>query len=204
MPAKKTTKKKSAPSKPPSKSSSKAAKKPASKAKSAAKGRKSSSKPASRRSFLAELDREMSGPKRAAKRAHKPLPREEGPAHDFAVEAARLLRDDKCEDVVLLDVRGHSEVTSFVIIGSGTSERQMRSILHHVEDLGAKRGFQAFRSNADDRASWVLVDFIEIVVHLFEPNTRAHYDLETIWPEAARIQWERPDQLERDRAGLHV
>jgi ribosome-associated protein len=160
--------------------------------------------PASRRSFLAQLDREMAGPKRPAKGTLHPRSLEKGPTYDFAVEASRLLRDDKCEDVVLLDVRGHSMVTDFVIIGSGTSERQMRSILQHVEDLGATRGFQAFRSNADDRASWVLVDFVDVVVHLFEPNTRAHYDLETLWPDAGRIQWERPDQLERDRAGLHV
>ena len=104
----------------------------------------------------------------------------------------------------MLDVRGMSQITDYVIIGSGTSERQMRSILNHVEDLGATRGFQAFRSNTDDRASWVLVDFVDVVVHLFEPNTRAHYDLETLWPDARKIQWERADQLERDRAGLHV
>jgi ribosome-associated protein len=169
---------------------------------------RSSPEAAKKRSFLAALDREMAGSaskklSKAARRA-KAVPANEGPAFEFAVEAARLLRDDKCEDVVMLDVRGMSQITDYVIIGSGTSERQMRSILNHVEDLGATRGFQAFRSNTDDRASWVLVDFVDVVVHLFEPNTRAHYDLETLWPDARKVQWERADQLERDRAGLHV
>lgn len=129
---------------------------------------------------------------------------DDGPAREFAIEAAQLVRDDKCEDVVLLDVRGMSQITDYIVIGSGTSERQMRSILQHVEEIGAARGFQAFRTNTDDRASWVLVDFVDVVVHLFEPNTRAHYDLETLWPDAKRVRWERADQLERDRAGIHA
>jgi len=121
----------------------------------------------------------------------------------FAIEAARLLRDDKCEDVVVLDVNGHSQVTDYLIIGSGTSERQMRSVLQHVDELGAKHGFNAFRSHTDERSTWLLLDFVDVVVHLFEPNIRAHYDLESLWSDAKRIEWERPDQLKRDRAGLN-
>lgn len=141
-------------------------------------------------------------PKAPKVRRGRPTP--EGKSYEFALDAARLIRDDKCEDVVLLDVRGMSQITDYVVIGSGTSERQMRSILHHVEELGAKQGFQAYRQNVDDRASWVLADFVDVVVHLFEPNTRAHYDLDNLWPDAKRLPWERPDQLERDRAGLHA
>jgi ribosome-associated protein len=113
-------------------------------------------------------------------------------AREFAVEAARLLGDDKCTDIVLLDVRGVSQVTDFIVIGSGTSERQMRSVLTHVEDAGAARGFRAFRTSTDERAAWLLADFVDVVVHLFEPNTRAHYDLEMLWGDAPRLKWERP------------
>src|SRR4029077_13210251 len=93
----------------------------------------------------------------------------------FAIEAARLLADDKCEDVVLLDVRGVSQVTDFIVIGSGTSERQMRSVLTNVQRMGEERGFSAFRSSSDERSTWLLADFVDVVVHVFEPNTRAHY-----------------------------
>jgi ribosome-associated protein len=123
---------------------------------------------------------------------------------EFAIEAARLVRDDKCEDVVLMDVRELSQVTDFIIIGSGTSDRQMHSVLRHVEELGKGRKMPAFRSNADDRSTWLLLDFVDVVVHLFEPNTRAHYDLEMLWGDAPRLEWERPDQLKRDRAGLNA
>ncbi len=122
----------------------------------------------------------------------------------FAIEAARLVRDDKCEDVTLLDVRELSQVTDYIIVASGSSDRQMHSVLRHVEELGKGRNMPSFRSNADDRSTWLLIDFVDVVVHLFEPNTRAHYDLEMLWGDAPRIQWERPDQLPRDRAGLNA
>jgi ribosome-associated protein len=119
----------------------------------------------------------------------------------FAIEAARMLADDKCEDVTLLDVRQVSQVTDFIVIGSGTSERQMRSVLSHVEDLGQERKFGVFRSSADERSTWLLADFVDVVVHVFEPNTRAHYDLEMLWGDAERLTWEREGQP-RNRAGL--
>lgn len=120
----------------------------------------------------------------------------------FAIDAARLAHDDKCTDVVLMDVRGLSQVTDYIIVGSGSSERQMRSVLDHIQDLGATRGFNVFRTNKDERALWLLADFVHVVVHLFEPATRSHYDLEMLWGDAPRVEWERPDQMNRDRAGL--
>ncbi|MEC8818576.1 MAG: RsfS/YbeB/iojap family protein, partial [Planctomycetota bacterium] len=64
---------------------------------------------------------------------------------EFAIEAARTLRDDKCEDVMLLDVRGMSQVCDYVLIASGTSERQMKTAAQSVEDLGKERGTPHFK-----------------------------------------------------------
>jgi ribosome-associated protein len=135
----------------------------------------------------------------------KPLPftrTDPAVARAFAIDVARMLFDDKCTDIVLLDVTGMSQVTDFIIIGTGTSDRQMRSVLMHVEDLGSTRGMRTFHSSTDDRATWLLADFVDVVVHLFEPATRTHYDLEMLWGDAPRIPWERPDQIKRDMAGL--
>ena len=110
----------------------------------------------------------------------------------FAVEIARLAHDDKCEDVLLLDVRGLSQITDYLVIASGTSERQMRSVLDHLKELGDATGHVAFRTNADQGGTWLLTDFVDVVVHVFEPNTRAHYDLEMLWGDAPRIDWRRP------------
>jgi ribosome-associated protein len=123
---------------------------------------------------------------------------------DFAIEAARMMHDDKCTDVVLIDVRGRSPMADFIVIGSGTSDRQMKSVLMHLEELGTRLKFPTRRVNQDDRATWLLADFFDVVAHLFEPNTRAHYDLEMLWGDAPRMAWERPDQMNRDRAGLNA
>ncbi len=115
----------------------------------------------------------------------------EAEAHGFAVEAARLLADTKCEDVVVFDVRGLSHVTDFVVIGTGTSDRQMKSVAEDVEELGASQGFDRYGQERDDSTTWVVADFVEVVVHLFEPNTRAHYDLEMMWGDAPQVHWRR-------------
>jgi len=122
----------------------------------------------------------------------------------FAVDVARLAGDDKCENVLLMDVRTLSQVTDYIVIATGTSERQMRSILKHVADLGADRGFPVFRSSEDEHSTWLLADFVDVVVHLFDANTRAHYDLEMLWGDAPRLEWHRPEGASRNRAGLRI
>jgi ribosome-associated protein len=112
-------------------------------------------------------------------------------AREFAIGAARVLGDGKCGDIVVLDVGEKSSVTDYLVIASGTSDRQMRSVLHHVEELGVETGYTVLRTSTDDRATWLLADFVNVVVHLFEPNTRAHYDLEMMWGDAKRVTWAR-------------
>jgi ribosome-associated protein len=208
-PAKKKSK---SPVKSPIKSSAKSA--PKSAAKSAAKPSKKA--PAKRGSTKrpkpkATTKPVVRGTKKTAAApaapAATPKPKTHVPASKaeaFAIEAARLLHDDKCTDIVLLDVRGRNPMTDYLVIGSGTSDRQMRSTLHDVEEVGAKIGYAAVRSTSDDRATWLLADFMNVIVHLFEPNTRAHYDIEMMWGDAPRIPWERPGSAARDRAGLNA
>ncbi len=124
-------------------------------------------------------------------------------ARQLAIDAARLLADDKCEDVLVLDVTQISQITDFIVIGTGTSDRQMKSVLDHVRDMAKDADYELFRSSTDDNAVWLLADFVDMIVHLFEPNARAHYDLETLWNEASRVHWQRPgEQTSRDHAGL--
>ena len=118
----------------------------------------------------------------------------------FAIECAKLLRDDKCSHVVVLDVSNLSEVTDYVLIASGTSDRQMNSTLDDLIELGEANKRTAFRTSKDDRSTWLLTDFVDVVVHLFEPNTRAYYDLEMLWGDAPKVAWRGPGaDAESDR-----
>ena len=109
---------------------------------------------------------------------------------DFAIESARLLADRHCEAVRLLDVRGLSQVCDYVLLGSGTSDRQMKSLADELSDLGRDHDHAVFRTDLDDRVTWVVVDFVGVVIHLFEPDQRTHYDLEGLWSDAQIVPWQ--------------
>jgi ribosome-associated protein len=111
-------------------------------------------------------------------------------ARKFAIEAARLLNDRHCEDIRLMDVRGVSQVCDYVLIGSGTSDRQMKSVAHELEELGSESSNQVYRSNRDEGGTWIVIDFVDVVAHLFEPNQRAYYDIESLWSDAETIDWQ--------------
>jgi ribosome-associated protein len=122
----------------------------------------------------------------------KPATRKSTPsakARSFAVDAAALMAELKCSDVIVIDLEGRSEVCDFVVIGSGTSQRQMRSVGEAIDKMGKERGSPVWRSDADSGASWIVFDFVDVVVHLFEPGQRAFYDLEGIWSDAERVAW---------------
>jgi ribosome-associated protein len=109
-------------------------------------------------------------------------------ARNFARQAARSLLDDRCEDVIILDVADLTTVTACIVIGSGTSDRQMQSALKNLNTTAKQFGTRALHISADDNSTWLLADFVDVVVHLFEPNARAHYDLDMLWNEAPRLE----------------
>jgi ribosome-associated protein len=112
----------------------------------------------------------------------------------FAVDAARLLGDHHCEDVLILDVRGASDLTDYIIIASGTSDRQILAVSGHVEQEATTHGMARYGREIDAPATWLVLDFVDVIVHLFEPQTRAHYDLEMLWGDAPKVEWQRGEE----------
>lgn len=109
---------------------------------------------------------------------------------DYALRAARLMDTLHCTDVVALDVRGISQVTDVFVIGSGTSNRQMKSVADDLEELAEDMGMEVFRRHIDAQVTWIVIDLVHVVVHLFEPSVRAYYDLEMLWGDAERLDWQ--------------
>lgn len=110
-------------------------------------------------------------------------------ARQFAVESARTAHELKCEEVVVMDLRGLSGVTDFFVIATGTSDRQLRSVAERIEEYGHRVGSRVFGRAGYDLGQWVLLDFVDVVVHLFDPERRAYYDLELLWGDAPKIDW---------------
>ena len=113
-------------------------------------------------------------------------------AKAFAKEAARILGDTHCEDVTMLDVGGVSQLCKYVVIGTGTSDRQMKSVGDDVELVAKKDyGLMRYGQERDPSVTWLVLDFGDVMVHLFEPATRAHYDLEMLWGDVPKVEWKR-------------
>lgn len=138
-------------------------------------------------------------------------PVREAAALRLCLDAAKTLDANKCQDIHLLDLRGRSQVTDFFVIASGTSDRQMHSAADHVAQMAKKNRFNLYRSNLDEAGTpWVVLDFVDAVVHIFMPETRLYYDLEMLWGDAPRIDWKNGVRIEdlvgagkeRNRAGL--
>jgi ribosome-associated protein len=108
-------------------------------------------------------------------------------ARELAIAIAQALNDSKCEDIIILGVFGFSQITDYIVIASGASERQLRSAAHHAMDAGEKIGHKPFNREGEHTVGWVVIDFIDVMVHLFEPHTRALYDLEMLWGDAERV-----------------
>lgn len=90
---------------------------------------------------------------------------------------------------MLLDVRGVSPVTDYFVIGTGTSPRQMRAVADQIEDMGRPRGERVISRSIDDH--WILLDFVNVVIHVFSNEARQFYDLEALWGDAKRMEWKR-------------
>lgn len=116
-----------------------------------------------------------------------PQPHHDDDAHDFALDVAAIARDLRTEEVAVLDLRGISSLTDFFVIGTGTSERQMSAVFDRIQEHAKAIGRQAFKV-ADTRSSkWMLADYVDVVIHLFDEEHRAYYDLDGRWGDAPRL-----------------
>ena len=110
-------------------------------------------------------------------------------ARKFAIEAARMAANTRCTNVVVLDVDGLSPVTDFLVLATGTSSRQMRSVCDDLSEMAVERRHRPFGSDGLTGETWMLVDFVDVVFHVFNPESRAFYDLDNLWGDAKPVEW---------------
>jgi ribosome-associated protein len=164
----------------PSKSKSSAKKAPA------ARGKKPAAKKPAARKRLAP-------PKGARKKrlpsAAQPLeaPPENPRAKALAHKIAQLLLDKKASDVLVIDVRGMSSYADYIVLASAESDRQVSAMAEHVHvKIKEEDGLYPAGTEGKETGQWVLLDYNQVVVHLFLNDVRAFYDLEGLWADAPR------------------
>jgi len=125
--------------------------------------------------------------KAAPETAAAPVIVENPRAHALARKIGNLLSDKKAVDIVILDVRGMTSYADYVVVASGESDRQVSSMAEHVlGKLKESEGLRPVGHEGMDTGQWVLLDFGEVVAHIFFSEMRAHYDLEGLWADAGR------------------
>lgn len=106
---------------------------------------------------------------------------------DLTQPIVDALEDLKALDIRVVDVRGQTSVTDWLVIASGTSSRHVKSLADHVgQEMKVKHGVGALGSEGADAAEWVLVDFDSVVLHVMQPPIREFYDLERLWDRRGR------------------
>jgi len=105
----------------------------------------------------------------------------------LAMAAARAAAENKGQDIVMLDVSKQTSIFDCFVIATGTSRRQLHAISdeidHALEALGEKR----MSTSGYDESRWIVLDYGGLVVHLFDEETRAFYDLEELWADSPRV-----------------
>lgn len=121
-------------------------------------------------------------------------------ARRFAIDAARLVAATRGHNVVILDVSAISPVTDFFVLATGTSPRQMRAVCEEVEELGVAQDFAALSRSGYEGETWMLADFVDVVLHLFSHEGRAYYDLDGLWGDAKRVDWQETPAEKQNNA----
>ncbi len=102
----------------------------------------------------------------------------------LAIEAAS---DKKAENIVALDLRGVATFTDYFLICSGTSTRQVQAIAEAILEKLEEHGMRPLHIEGETVARWILMDYGDLIVHVFEQSAREYYDLERLWRDAKRI-----------------
>lgn len=108
-----------------------------------------------------------------------------------AAAAAQIAQDNRGQDIVLLDLRELTAVFDYFLVVTGTSHRQLHAIAEDIDQtLKEKFGEKRLGMEGYVAGSWILLDYGDIVVHLFDQQARDYYALDQLWSDARRVSWE--------------
>lgn len=130
-------------------------------------------------------------PRQATRRRRKSTAQDSA---EPAKSCARLIDEKKGRDILILDLRKLTYITDFFVIGSATNPRQMMAISAAIQQEMADQGLRPLGIEGADGSRWVLLDYSDFVVHIFDPEWLKIYDLELLWGDAPRLEWQMPAQ----------
>lgn len=106
---------------------------------------------------------------------------------ELARKARTLLSDRKGQDILILDMRGLSSVTDYFVIATAQNRPHLKTLADELERGLARDGYLCYRRAGTPESGWIVADYVDAVVHLFLPELRAYYGLESLWGDAPRV-----------------
>ena len=105
--------------------------------------------------------------------------------------AAKVAADNKGRDILVLDMRSVTPLYDYFIISTGSSRRQMHAVAEETDAALRAEGDTRLGIEGYEASKWIVQDYGDIVVHVFDPDTREYYKLEELWADAPKVDWER-------------
>jgi ribosome-associated protein len=112
-------------------------------------------------------------------------------ALERACLSARVAQENKGRDILVLDMRPITPLYDFFVIATGVSRRQIHTLAEEIDASLQEQGDKRLSIEGYEASKWVVQDYGDVVIHVFDPSTRAYYALEELWADAPRIDWER-------------
>ena len=113
---------------------------------------------------------------------------------EIALLAAKAMDDRKGQDVVVLDVAQRASFADYLVIASGMTDRLVAALCDEVEDRLAKEGVFVKNTEGKGNTGWILMDFGDVIVNVFTEEKRAHYNIERLWGDCPRVEFETTEE----------
>lgn len=114
---------------------------------------------------------------------------------DIALYAARAAEDKKSTDVIIYDVRGLTDITDYFVLATAHSRSQIRAVIETIRRELKAAGVKRVGMEGDSSGQWVLIDFADCVIHVFSPQLREYYSLESLWGDAPQVDWKKEPEV---------
>ncbi len=106
---------------------------------------------------------------------------------DIVKQAVSALEDKKAEDITVIDISEVSSIADYFIISNGSNANQLAAMRDAVDEAFYKAGINAKQVEGNNNSTWILIDYTDVIVHLFDKEDRLFYDLERIWKDGTVI-----------------
>ncbi|MBM3995088.1 MAG: ribosome silencing factor [Planctomycetes bacterium] len=108
-----------------------------------------------------------------------------------AIQCARIGEDNKAKDILVLDLRKVTPIFDYFVIMTGASRRQLHTLAEEIDAFLRSQGEERRSIQGYQASRWIAQDYGDIVVHVFDPESREYYALEDVWGDATRVEWKR-------------